>query len=1683
PNRAIANLIRWQSETQGLGHPARVAQYQQITFDVSFQEIASTLCTGGTLVLLEEELRQDSAALLAWIARQRIERLFIPFVALQHLAESAAGLGAPPSLRDVVVAGEQLRITPAIRRFFGAGLCRVHNHYGPTETHVVTAHRLEGHPDSWEELAPIGTPVSAVRVHLLDPYGALVPPGIPGEVRVSGAGLARGYVGEPSRTAERFVEHPIHGRLYRTGDRARWRRDGTLVYLGRRDTQVKLRGFRVELGEIEAAMQRLPVVRDAAVIVHGDGLHRRLAAFVSPAGATDPAALHDAVLAHLRSELPGYMIPASVSVLAALPVTPSGKIDRRALQPPETTLVVGGRELETETERLLATLWCDLLGVSDVSATSEFFTLGGHSLLAMQLTARIRQLFQVEVPVRELFEAPTIAGLAKLIDAQRGLPALPPIKRLGDGALPLSFAQRRLWFLDQFEGPSAVYNLAATVQLEGELDLPALRRALRRLIERQHVLRYRFPAHDGKPTVALIDPYDPLDLTDLRTRPDRAAEAERLAAVHAAQPFNLARGPLLRLHLLQLGDRHYRLLFNIHHIISDNWSLRVLLRELDTLYRAEHDGGDIRLPALPVQYGDYAAWEQDWLAGDARACQLDYWKAQLADLPSLLELPTDRPRPRHRTYTGGLLRERLEPGAVHTLRQFNRAAGATSFMTLLAAFNLVLARHSGQSDICVGMPIANRRHLASHDLIGMFVNTLVLRTRLDDRRGFAGLVEQVRQACLDAYTNQDLPFDYLVEALQPERNLSISPLFQAMLVQQDAFESELRLSGLATRLLPSPLSLAKFDLTLYFEEAGEEIRLAWEYNADLFDEARIARLAGHFQQLLAAGLRTPEQPVATLPLLPAAERATLLRWADGPARMPGPLLTEAIAAQVARTPDRIAVRDGSAAFSYAELERRANQLAHWLRHRGVAPGDTVAICLPRSADVVVAILAVLKSRAAYLPLDPAYPRARLAFMAADAACRAVITTAALRAKLAETGEDACCLDLHASAIAQCPAEPPSLEPQPDDPVYVIYTSGSTGTPKGAAVTQRGFANLLHWYIRTLALSDADRVLAVSALGFDLTQKNLFAPLLVGGSVHMPDDAAFDPDALAATIASEGITCINCTPNTLFALLDRRSPRGFAELSSLRRVVLGGEPIPLARLRPWLDSPDCHARVLNTYGPTECTDIATSCWLESGAEDGQAALGRPIDNVRVLLLDANRQLVPPGVPGDLWIGGIGVGTGYRNRTDLNASAFAEQDIGDGPQRLYRTGDRAWWGAEGVLHYLGRTDDQIKLRGFRIELDEVAAAMRALPGVRDAAAALHESGGRARLLAYVTTDTPASFDGIEAALRERLPDHMVPAQFIRLDRLPLTPNGKVDRAALPEPEAAPVQAVSPPRGDTETRLSALWSRLLEVEQFDRNASFFELGGHSLLATQVIAGISDEFGVDLPLQALFEEPTLAGLAALVSTEQARRVPLLARQEAGGPLLLSSIQRQLWLLDQLEGGSLGYNMPAALDLAGPLDISALRAALADLVERHASLRMSFPSEDGQPLVHLIAPYDPLTVVDLSGVEDPVTEAEARSARHALRRFDLSTGPLFDQQLLILGPERHRLLFNMHHIVGDGWSIDLLIQEVAVLYRAHRHGTRAELEPSDLDYTDYSAWERQCLEAGVLEAEIAHWRDALAGA
>ncbi|MEE4540410.1 amino acid adenylation domain-containing protein [Streptomyces sp. V4-01] len=1743
-----------------------VLLHSAYVFDAVTFEIWAPLLGGGRVVVAPGRVL-EARDLREAVRRHQVTAVFLTTALFNVIA--AADPQAFSGLRLVSAGGEAA--SPGVMQQVAAAApgTRVLHVYGPTETTTFAArHTLDGDGGG---VPPIGGPLDGMALYVLDADLRTVPAGVVGELYVSGAGVARGYLGRPALTATRFVADPHERggrRMYRTGDLARWTADGAVEYVARADGQIKLRGFRIEPGEIESALLADPDVGAACVVVREDSPgDRRLVGYVVPAGRDAPR--RSALVRLLGRTLPPYMVPSAFVTLDALPLNANGKVDRRALPAPRAA-ASAGRAPRGSHEEVLAGLFADVLDLDSVGAEDNFFALGGHSLLATQLIGRVRAALGVEVDLRTFFDHPTVASLAATVDsAAAARPVLVPQSR--PAVLPLSFAQQRLWFLNRAEDAGDTYNVPLVLELRGPLDTEVLKDALADVIARHESLRTVFAEDDGVPRQVILDASRAAALMPLVVEePPAGADAQAAAAwareragVLTAAPFDLAGDPAVRAHLLAPAPAHHLLVVVLHHIVADGWSLAPLSRDLGAAYRARvRGGGAPEWPELPVQYADYTLWQRDLLAGgdgedgngDAPAArQLAFWREALRAIPDVLDLPADRPRPAAPSHRGATQPFTVPPSVHAAVVKLARLSGCTPFMVLQAALAATLHAHGAGTDIPLGTAVAGRTDEALDDLVGFFVNTVVLRTDLSGDPTFRELLGRVAEFDLAAFSHADIPFERLVEELNPARSGGHHPLFQTMLVLQNQRAADLDLPGVTVHDRSAHTGASKFDLTFSLTETGGPYPAGdpsptggpsavgasseeagggpadarpepadgpprrrggsgtgldgyLEYATDLWDEATARALCDRFTRVLAQAVADPDLPVGRLDPLAPGEAAELLAQGRGDER-PVPRLTapEAVRAQAARTPDAPAVRDARSRLTYAELDTRADALARVLREHGVGRGDLVALAVPPSAETVVAMLAVLRAGAAYVPVDPRYPRARIRAMLDDAGPALLLTTGGLRPELPAGDLPWLALDDPETSAAD-PAAPLPAPPHPAEAAYVIYTSGSTGRPKGVVVPHRALANHMAWLARHLELTADDRVLARTSSSFDASVWETWLPLMSGAEVCvLPEDANQEPDQVLFWMRRFAVTVAQFVPSHLALVLAEAA--GGDALPALRAVLCGGEPLPRALADAVTDV--WGAEPHNLYGPTETTIDATAHRAGGDARGQEGVpIGRPVDTMRAYVLDGGLRPVPPGVTGELYLSGPNLAHGYLDRPALTAARFVPDPFAGAGERMYRTGDLVRWNPRGLLDYVARADDQVKLRGFRIEPGEVEAALLACPGVTGACALIREDRpGHRHLVAYAVVPGGAPGAGaLREALSRTLPSYMVPGAVVVLDALPLLPNGKVDRRALPEPvrDSGSPDARPRPGGAREDLLAGIFADVLQRPSVGPHDDFFDLGGHSLLAMRLISRVRGVLGADLAVRTLFEHPTAAGLARALGPSVQDRPAVRAAARRPDPLPLSFAQQRLWFLNTLEGPSPAYNIPLVLELRGALDADALRSAVGDLVARHEALRTLFPDRDGVPYQRVLPAGDATPVTAAEGVSPAGLEAAVLAA--VSEPFDVRTDLPLRVRLLRAAPEYHVLVVVLHHIAADGWSLAPLARQLGDAYRARLDGRAPGRRPGAvLQYADYALWQRALLAdahgdgdpdghgdgagddvagqpKGLLREQLDHWHAALDG-
>ncbi|MCJ0890810.1 non-ribosomal peptide synthetase [Rhodococcus sp. ARC_M5] len=1713
-HRAIVNRLNWMQTQYGLGREDVVVQKTPATFDVSVWELFWPLQIGATLVIAAPGGHRDPRYLADLFETRSVTVAhFVPSMLSLFAAESTAlsGLG----LRWVFASGEALPASTARRLTELLSGVRLANLYGPTEAAVdVTFHEFQTCDTAG---VPIGRPVTGNRVYVLDQRLSPVPPGVVGELYLAGVQLARGYASMPELTAERFVADPLGGRgerAYRTGDMVRWNRDGELEYVGRRDQQIKLRGQRIELGDVEAALVAHPAVAQAAAVLHNDSMvGDTLVGYVvaETSSSVDPADVRRVALARV----PAYMVPTTIGVLAALPVGPNGKLDRKALPEPEFA-VTAFRKPSTLIEEAVAEVFADLLGVPRVGLDDDFFVLGGNSLIATRVVARLGVSLDTTVPLRTLFEAPDVASLAARIENGGGRAGRPAITARSnpDANVPLSLAQQRMWFLNRLDPDSAVHNVPVTIRLDGDLDVVAFRRAFQDVIDRHDILRTAYPDIDGIGYQTIEpDPSGPV----LRVEDVTAEQLPAVVRAEVNSGFDVTRNVPIRAVLLRQSSVAHVLVLVAHHISVDGFSVGPLTRDLVRAYAARTSGQVPGWEPLALQYADYAVWQRGFLGSEddstsQAAAQVAYWTERLADLPEQLDLPFDHARPAQATGDGAATTIAVDSEMRSKVSQLALEVGATPFMVVHAALAVLLAKLSGSADIAVGTPVAGRGDTELDNMIGMFVNTLVLRTGIDQAASFVDVVGHVRDVDLSAFSNADIPFERVVDAVARDRSRARHPLVQVMLTFQNLGQAHLELPGLTISGIEQEVTSAKFDLQVTVSDSLHETGLdpGWHfefvYATELFEQRTMDAIVAGFVRVLSGLLASPKLPIGDIAVAAQAELDMLVQdWrSSGTDRLlEHDTLIDAFAATAALSPDSIAVRYDGRSVSYGELVRRVDTLARRLIEVGAQPDRVVAVSLPRSIELIVALLAVSASGAAYLPIDPAYPADRIEFMVDDAQPVVAVTAGAAAqfgsVPVVDVGGEST-----GSADPGLPSDLDRTAPlTSENMAYVIYTSGSSGRPKGVAVTH---GNVLRLFANTASMFsfDADDVWTMfHSYAFDFSVWEMWGPLIHGGTLVIVDYlTSRSPDKFHDLVVDEHVTVLNQTPSAFhqFAEVDRSKP---ADSSVLRYVLFGGEALEPRRLRGWIErhgdgstvGPGAAApgpALLNLYGITETTVHVTTRRITSRDLRSTSVIGVPIPGLRVYVLDRRLRPVAVGVAGEMYVAGGQLAQGYLGRAALSATRFVADPFDADGGRLYRTGDRARWVApvapdtRGELEYLGRIDLQVKVRGFRIELGEVEAAVASLEEVSAAAVVVREDSVTGdSLVAYVVlVDTSADLDRVRRGVAVQLPDYMVPSFFVAIDAIPLTVNGKLDRKALP----APINSTSifrPPATDVERAVATVYEEVLGLDRVGADDDFFLLGGNSLGATRVVARLSALLNTTVTVRLLFEASTVAELAVRLSAHVGTGArPALTRKPRPYILPLSYAQQRMWIANRLDPGSTAYNISLALRLSGSLDTFALADALRDVVERHETLRTRYPEVDGVGSQQILHVDDVDLELDAESIGE--TEAALRIRTLVATTFDVTAAvPVLARLLRISGVE-HLLVLVVHHIAADGFSIGPLTQDLMTAYSARCAGRPLPWQPLEVQYADYALWHRRVLgddsdSNSNIYAQERFWRRTLA--
>ncbi len=1698
----IGGVMSAEREHFGVDGSSRVLHVCSPSFDVSLLELGVGFSAGATVVVAPAGVG-GGPDLADVIASQSVSHVFMTPGALGSM--DPAGLD---DLRVVVVAGESF--TPdLVRRWSVPGRRRFFNAYGPTETTILATSSAELVSD-----APvvIGSAIAGVGAFVLDERLRPVPEGVVGELYVAGAQVARGYHGRFGLTAARFVADPFTpgGRMYRTGDLVRRGGDGVFEYVGRSDFQVKIRGFRIELGEIDAVLSSVPGVGFAvtvgAALASGESA---LVSYVVPeAGAVlDPAQ----VRASVGEVLPGYMVPSSVTVLDEVPLTPVGKVDRAALTP--VFEVAEYRAPRTSVEIAVAEEVAQVLGVERVGLDDSFVDLGGNSLAATRLVARLSARLGYRVAVPVVFEASSVQELAARLDtdtAGAGVGSVVLAARQRPERVPLSLAQQRMWFLNRLEPHSAVNNIPVAIRLSGRLDTNALQAAVSDVVERHESLRTVYPEIDGVGYQQVLPAADAV--VEVRPETVDADEVPARVAEAVTTGFDVTQQVPIRVRLFSVAPDEHVLVVVVHHISADGYSMGPLTRDVVTAYAARVAGEEPGWAPLEVQYADYTLWQREVLGDESdpeslMARETDFWTRTLADLPEEATLPSDRPRPAVASYRGASHRLTLDERVRAAIADLARRSGATEFMVVHAALAVLLARLGGNDDITIGTPVAGRGDAALDDLVGMFVNTLVLRTPVEPQASFGDFLDSVRTTDLEAFTHADVPFERLVEVLDPPRSQARHPLFQVMLTFQNMPVSQLELPELTVSGIDFDAQVAKFDLQVtvadVVDAVGDPSGLVVEFNyaTELFDPQTVAAVAERFSRILEAVTTDPRIPVGDVPLVTDDELDRILtEWNTLGESVPvvePATLSARFDAAVRTHAANAAVTHGETTLTYAELGARANRIARRLVGAGVGPGTLVAVALPRTEDLVVALTAVVLSGGAYLPIDTAHPQDRVRYILDQARPRVILTSDALGDEPGAEALRGSGIEMLDVAAAQDDASV-SADPltdadriasqQPDDLAYVIFTSGSTGRPKGVAVTHRNVLTLFANAEPRFGFGPDDVWTLFHSYAFDFSVWELWGPLLYGGRLVVVDYlTSRSPELFAQLVRREGVTVLNQTPSAFYQFdeADRTLAADTAPLA-LRYVVFGGEALDPARLAGWFDRHPAGPQLVNMYGITETTVHVSYQPIDRAlAKAGAAsAIGRSLPGLDAYVLDRRLHPVPAGVPGELYISGDQLSRGYLGRPDLTVARFVANPFGRG--RLYRTGDIARWNGEGILEYAGRSDSQVQLRGFRIELGEIESQLLQAPGVAQAVAMVRDDGLGERLVGYVVARTGETVDpaAVRAHASEFLTGYMVPDVVTVLDELPLTVNGKLDRRALPVPRIdIDADRFREPATESERIVAQVWAEVLGIERVGADDSFFDLGGNSLVATRVVARINEATGASLAIRELFEAPTVAGLAARVDGGSSdRAVPELVARPRPDRIPLSLAQQRMWVLNQLDPGSAAYNIPLAIRLRGELDTETFAAAVRDVVQRHETLRTMYPQDEDGPFQRILS----ADVVEQLSVVEAASEREALEAVTdvAARGFDVAAEVPVRGRLVSLGSDDHVLVLVVHHISADGASLPPLARDLVTAYLARTAGDTPYGAPLEVQYADFALWQQEVFgdPDSPAGAQLHYWRRQLAG-
>ncbi|WP_291571169.1 non-ribosomal peptide synthetase [Clostridium sp. UBA4548] len=1645
-HRTLNNYIEYAKVNYFIEENMHMPLYTSISFDLTVTSIFTPLISGGSIIIYEN-LEIDKLTKKVFGG----ERQSVIKVTPAHLSLLIEMKDVNRSINRLIVGGEDLaeKLSKSVSELFDNKVDII-NEYGPTEATVGCIVHKYNCKNNYRNSVLIGKPINNTQIYIVDSNIKLLPIGVSGEIYISGEGLARGYLNKPELTAEKFVDNPFEPgtKMYKTGDLARWLPDGNIEFLGRIDNQVKIRGFRIELGEIENRLLQHENIKEAAVLVkENKDSEKYICAYV----VSDKTIQQLNLKGHLRETLPEYMVPAYFVKLEKMPLTTNGKLDRRAL--PEPNLDASLTEYETprnEVEKALAKIWTEILAIERVGINDNFFDLGGHSLKATMLIAKIHKELSKEVPLKELFKSPTIKGISKYLEsAEENLYS--KIEKVEEKEYyEASSAQKRMYMLQQFDKDSIAYNMPAVFELEGKVDKNKIEETFRKLTERHEALRTYFETLDGEIVQKIQSNYE----FELVKKQNESIEDTIKSFVRV---FDLEKAPLLRVELVENKEKTY-LLVDMHHIISDGLSMSILINEF-----SENYSGKILEP-LKLQYKDFAAWQNSFLKSEEMKKQEEYWINRFSDQIPILNMPTDYERPAMQSFEGESVSFEVDENTTLKLRNLIKETGTTMHMALLSTFNILLSKYSGQEDIVIGTPVAGRPHADLQNIMGVFVNTLALRNKPEGNKKYIDFLKEVKENSLKAYENQSYQLETLVEKLDVRRDTSRNPLFDVMFNMVDTVTSEdIKLNDIILKQYSNKNKVAKFDLTLNTLEIDEKLSFTMDYCSKLFKKETIERLSSHYIRVLDSIVNNVQIKLSEIDLLSEADKNQILyEFNDTKADYPkDKTIHELFEEQVDKTPDNIAVVFEDKKLTYKELNERANSLARVLRNKGVKADSIVGIMVERSLEMIVGIIGILKSGGAYLPIDPNYPKERIEYMLKDSGSKVLLSKSGLVEPIEFGGE---VIDLYDENLPN--EHSVNLEKINDSSnlAYIIYTSGTTGNPKGAMIEHKSLVNRLNWMQKKYPITEKDTILQKTTYTFDVSVWEILWWSLVGAKVCMlTPNAEKDPMKIIETIDKYEVTTMHFVPSMLDVFLYCVGENNNnINLSSLRQVFSSGEALNFKQVSKFYKEFEVGKKLINLYGPTEATiDVSYFDCVNDGKK--AIPIGKPIDNTGLYILN-NNDVAPIGVAGELYIGGHGLARGYVNRQELTAEKFVDNPFDPGT-KIYKTGDLARWLPDGNIEFLGRIDNQVKVRGFRIELGEIESRLLQHENIKEAAVLVKENKDSEKYIcAYIVSDKRLKELDLKGYLKETLPEYMVPAYFVELEKMPLTTNGKLDRRALPEPNLdAALTEYEAPRNEVEKALVKIWTEILAVEGVGINDNFFDLGGHSLKATMLMAKIHKELNKEVPLKELFKSPTIKGISKYIESAEENLYSKIEKVEEKEYYEASSAQKRMYMLQKFDKDSIAYNMSAVFELEGKVDKNKIEETFRKLIQRHEALRTYFKTLDGEIIQRLQNDY----VFELKyknenrNIEDIINSF--------VRPFNLEKAPLLRVEL-VENKEKTHLLIDMHHIISDGLSMEILINEFSEIYSGKI------LEPLKLQYKDFAAWQNNFLKSEKMKKQEKYW-------